>query len=348
MALVLAIAGSVGLVRVWRAGQRYRATRMLILMFCTLESSVAFVGWFAFPFQNMMYTAHILENLVIITVALNLCMYALTISRQEFMLRSLVFPAFGGLYIMEGVLVILIFGFNDTRSAGAGCESPVWMIMVSTGAIMTTVFVIAGVYIQVKLSSLVARNSISRAYYRAKKRKLWILIIIYATCAYLSLAFYIVQLAVAAGDSSNEPCYTFHASSGTALVVERILVHSITFYVPIAAVIYQFSSVRGELDESTTAATAAIGAFSPLRGSSWSRGTSPYSGYASLESYNSAAASGSLPSSAVPGVYRIQSSKGLLTPPFYSNDKQPRPSSPSTGLAGRGIRVVRKESAATP
>ena len=332
---LLAVAGGVGMIRVVWHAPRYKGTRVAILGFCTLEAVLSFVAWFAYPLRNVVYGIHILQNLTIITVTLNLTLYASTISRSAS--PRVLYPLFGLLYGLEAALAVLVYAENDTKEAGDHCESYVWMVMIGVGAVMTSVFTLCGIYIAFKLSSLVARNTFARLYYRSKRRKLITLIIIYSTCSLLSLAFYIAQRSIAEHDNSKTPCYTFHASKGWPLVAERILIISVTFFIPSAAVIYQFSSVPQGDEQS--ALLAPPSGFSPLTSSSWPRGSSsPYASgplaYSSLNasynSYNSATRA-----STAGGAYRIQTPRSLQTPPFAAQHK----ASAATATDGRSVRT---------
>lgn len=322
LALLAFVFSLSGVYRLLRARPKWFGNRLLIVLLSAVESGILFVN-FGFEAQkSIIYIVHFLQNLTLTAVTYHLfaarpaherrvradpcaCVllcsaarrisYATVLARKSALVPRVILPCtlLACAAQIAGIVYILA-GPTLTEPSGLICQSGSWFALAAVGVALTIIFTIAGTAVYRRIAR-VARRSFAAAFLRRKMSKLRNLIVVYLFSAIVSMAFYSAMYYTAKNTHVRPPCNALFLDqdSATLVFIEHILIHVVTFFLPLCAFVLQFSTgpytVEGETIEINSRPPADSPAYRSLASlnSAASSETSPLRGFAHAPSFAS-------------------------------------------------------------
>eukprot|EP00030_Apusomonadida_sp_AF-17_P002105 a25796_3.p1 GENE.a25796_3~~a25796_3.p1 ORF type:complete len:346 (-),score=116.38 a25796_3:38-997(-) len=247
-----------GVYRLVRDRPKWFVNRLFIVLLSAVESAILFVN-FGFEAQkSILYIVHFLQNLTLTAVTYHLLSYAAVLARRHNLVPMVILPATIVAGLLQSAFMAYILAQPQfTESSGFICQSTSWFLLAGVGVVLTGLFTYAGVIVHQRIAR-VAKRSFAAAFLRRKMSKLRNLIVVYLFSAIVSFAFYLAEYLISRHTLARPPCngIWLEQHSATAVFIEHILVHVVTFFGPVVAFVLQFSTgpytVEGETIEITS------------------------------------------------------------------------------------------------
>ncbi|XP_071943007.1 uncharacterized protein [Antedon mediterranea] len=238
---VLFLLCTVKVIRLCHSG-KVLCHQVVIFTCAALECIIITVHWVYIHYAQLEFAAQILKLTQLVVV----CHFYLSrslrlLKREELNLRLLI-PLC--LIFQSYFIIVTVFGIVEAKPTKTECNDPYWLMLSGVELVLVQIFLVAGVYITMKLNEVTTLESARRA----QKRDLWCIIIVFELSTIATVIFDSCMKAGFGNQDQDNSCSGIFNHNQVSYSVVYLLLMTFKLVIPIIALLVVFHPVQRVID----------------------------------------------------------------------------------------------------